>query len=174
MKTLFILITTLFAVAFTSCGTSNNFSRKKYLRIGMLAPGNTETNFEADYFQAPQMIALNENNVPESSKVNVTQEDSSIAEVENGLQPAVANKDYIVQNDGFVVSDEVNIIEDEVSVPIEKPIVKFKSNKLLTKIKGNAELSWVGTILVALAVIILLPLVLIGLMVLYLYFFPAW
>ncbi len=144
------------------------------MRIGMLAPGNTETNIEVNYVQTPQKNALNENNVPVSSNVNLIQEDSSISEVENGSQPLGVKDEYLVQNEESVVSNEVSHIEDEVSMVVEKPIVKFKSHKFLTKIKGKNELSWVGTILVALAVIILLPLVLIGLMVLYLYFFPAW
>lgn len=174
MKTLFILITTLITVALTSCGTSNNFSKKKYLRIGSLAPAKTQTNQEATYIQKSEKNTLTENNVQVSVQLNVTQEDSSIIEDLKEAEPSVCDDEDLVKNDDLFVSNEVSLVEEEVSSAVEKPKTKFKSNKFLTKIEGSTKQSWGRSILIVLAIIILLPLVLIGVMVLYLYFFPMW
>lgn len=144
------------------------------MRLGTLAPTKTETSDETTYLQTSEKTALNENNVLVSMQINVSQEDTSTAEVHDGSQPLVVIDKYLVQSEESFASIEVSQTEDKVSMEVERPVVKLKSHKFLTKIKGNNELSWVGIILVALAVIILLPLVLIGLMVLYLYFFPMW
>jgi hypothetical protein len=158
----------------TSCGMSNDFARKKYLRIGMLAPVKTETNIETNNLLSTEHNASREKVVFADAQFNLSKEDSVSLEASSSINEE-SKSDVVVENLEVQVANEVVLTDEKLPViEIEPPTTKLKSNKFIGKTYFNSQPSLGRTILVTLAVIILLPLVLIGLMVLYLYFFPAW
>jgi hypothetical protein len=127
-----------------SCGISNNFARKKYLRIGMFAPVKTETNIETTNLSSAEHNALREDLAFEDAQFNLSKEDSVALEAGYSLNEASKRDVADFENLEVQVAKEVVLIDEKLPVSkIERPTKNLNSINSLVRPMSIVNLPWV-------------------------------
>jgi ABC-type antimicrobial peptide transport system permease subunit len=183
MKTSVIISISIIFLMVSACGTANNFTQKKFLKLDKLVDDKDEhrTSTGAEILDDRGMetstTQLNGSAFSDekSDKIlDVDQEEiietTDETEVEKVPQEQDNREDETLTYNAFPSASSTN---GQSVKKLEKTTLKTKTSSDKPN-NRDRELAWWVVLLLFLGVLIVLPILLIGLIVVYLFFFPAW